>query len=135
MWVIPKTNWEDGDYFNLSPDYDRIRGNILFCYDLSLTLVPAYDIPTLATPTVTGYPTAAFFNNVVSAIRTIAANSGIASVTRDMRTYAAGGAAWNAAELNIIEDNLDRIRVALDALSMSGARRIGFTLGGVRIGS
>lgn len=34
-WVTPKTNWVDGDYFNINPDYNRIKGNIEYLLTLS----------------------------------------------------------------------------------------------------
>lgn len=34
-WTTPKTNWVDGDYFNLNPDYNRIKGNIEYLIALS----------------------------------------------------------------------------------------------------
>lgn len=30
-WVTPKTNWVDGDYFNINPDYNRIKETSNIC--------------------------------------------------------------------------------------------------------
>ncbi len=41
MWQQPKTDWQDGDYFNID-DYNRIKGNINEIRDLALTLWPDF---------------------------------------------------------------------------------------------
>lgn len=33
-WIEPKTNWAKQEYFNLNPDYGRIKDNVVFIRDL-----------------------------------------------------------------------------------------------------
>ena len=65
-WVTPKTNWVDGDYFNINPDYNRIKGNIEYLLALSKTMYADYTAPSLESASMSGYPRVSFFNNVVN---------------------------------------------------------------------
>ena len=64
-WTTPKTDWVDGDYFNLNPDYNRIKGNIEYLVDLSKTMYADYSAPDLQKADITGYPKIQFFNHIV----------------------------------------------------------------------
>lgn len=132
-WVTPKTNWANNDRFNLDPDYNRIKGNIEYLIELSKTLYPDYDAPTLETPSITGFPKVSFFNNVVDATRAILSNCYSPKGARSMRSYVSNGVVWNAAELNAIESNHLLLYEAITG-QKSGIRRLEYTLGGVRIG-
>ena len=133
-WVTPKTNWLDGDYFNLSPDYDRIKGNIEYLIALSKTLYVDYPTPTLETADITGYPKVSFFNNVVNATRAMLESCYTPSGAKSMKLYASNGVAWPAAELNTIERNHYLLYMAFTG-QKSGIPRLQFTLGGKHIGS
>ena len=41
-WTPPKTNWVNGDAFNLDPDYNRIKGNIEYLIALSEEMYSKY---------------------------------------------------------------------------------------------
>ena len=133
-WVTPKTNWVNGDKFNLYPDYDRIKGNIEYLVDLSKTLYLDYDVQSLENPTTSDFPKESFFNNVVDATRTILTNCYSPHGTKAMRSYVSNGLVWNADDLNAIERNH---LLLYDAFTKqkSGIRRLEYTLGGVRFGS
>ena len=73
-WNTPKTNWSNGDRFNLDPDYNRIKGNIEYLIALSKTMYPDYNTPTLETAEISGFPKASFFNNVVDSTKAILSN-------------------------------------------------------------
>ena len=133
-WITPKTNWVNGDSFNLSPDYDRIKGNIEYLIALSKTMYLDYDTPTLESPTTTGFPKVSFFNNVVDATQAILSNCYSPAGARSMRSYISNGIVWNASELNVIERNHLLLYNALTG-QKSGIRRLEYTLGGVKIGS
>lgn len=104
-WVTPKTNWSNGDRFNLDPDYNRIKGNIEHLIALSKTMYQDYDAPALETADVVGFPKASFFNNVVDSTKAILSNCYSPRGTRDMRSYISNGVVWDASELNAIENN------------------------------
>lgn len=133
-WVTPKTNWVNGDYFNLDPDYERIKGN---CEHLRQLIEEIYNAdPTstvLETVSVDGYPTAAFFNKISTSIdgmmRYYTLKGG-----QSTRRYQNNGVAWNAQELNAIENNQLLLYNALTG-QKSCLRRLQYTLGGVKLGS
>ena len=132
-WTTPKTNWVDGDYFNLNPDYNRIKGNIEYLIALSKEMYSDYTAPTLGSEDITGYPKVAFFNNVVNATKAILNNCYSPSGTKSMRAYSSNSVGWNAAELNAIEGNHLLLYQALTE-QKSGIRRLQLTLGGAKIG-
>ena len=133
-WIEPKTNWVNGDYFNLDPDYSRIKGNIEYLIALSEEMYPAYSFPKLETFDIMGYPTALFFNNVVKATQSIMTHCYTPIGAKSMRSYSSNDTGWNASELNAIEENH---RLLYDVLMRQKAsrRRLPITLGGVTIGN
>ena len=133
-WVTPKTNWVDGDYFNLNPDYERIKGNIEYLIALSKTMYADYSAPALETANITGYPRVSFFNNVVNATKAMLENCYSPSGTRSMRLYASNGVGGTASDLNAIENNPLLLYRAFSG-QKSGIPRLEMTLGGRNIGS
>lgn len=132
-WTTPKTNWVDGDYFNLNPDYNRIKGNIEYLIALSKEMYPDYSHPMLESASIDGYPKVSFFNNVVNATKAMLNNCYSPKGNMSMRVYSSNGVGWNAAELNAIETNHLLLYQALTG-QKSGIRRLHITLGGVKIG-
>lgn len=90
-WVEPKTNWKNGDAFNLSPDYDRIKENIEYLQRL-------YRVQgtSLGTFTLSDIPLVSFFNDIVI-------NTELISPYPTLRHYSTGGCVWGAKDLNDIE--------------------------------
>lgn len=58
LWQEPKTNWSGAsdEFFNVQPDYQRIKGNIEYLYELSLKLFPTYTIYELENVTYKSIP-------------------------------------------------------------------------------
>lgn len=133
-FITPKTNWVDGDYFNLMPDYLRIKGNIEYLIALSKEMYPDYDAPVLKSAVITGYPDVSFFNNIVNATRAILNNCYFPPGAKSMRLYSSNGLGWSANELNAIEQNHLYLYQALTA-QKSAIRKLVFKLGGNKIGS
>ena len=133
-WVTPKTNWVNGDRFNLYPDYSRIKGNIEYLVELSKTLYLDYDTPSLENPTTSDFPKESFFNAVVDATRAILSNCYSPHGTKAMRSYTGNGLVWSADDLNAIERNHLLLYNAFTHQS-SSVRRLEYTLGGVHFGS
>lgn len=133
-WVTPKTDWVNGDHFNLDPDYKRIKGNIEYLVALSKTLYLAYDTPTLETHATSEFPKVSFFNNVVDATKAILSNCYTPIGTKPMRSYTSNGVVWNADDLNTIERNHLLLYNAF-TMQKSSIRRLKYTLGGVHFGS
>lgn len=133
-WVTPKTNWVNGDRFNLDPDYKRIKGNIEYLVALSKTLYLEYDTPRLENPSTTDFPKVSFFNNVVDATKAILSNCYSPIGAKSMRSYTGNGIVWNADDLNAIERNHLLLYNAF-TMQKSSIRRLEYTLGGVQFGS
>ena len=132
-WVTPKTNWENGDSFNIDPDYTRIKGNLEYLVELSKTMYRDYNTPTLENYTTSDFPKVSFFKNIVDCTMAILSNCYTPKGAKAMRSYTSNGLVWNAEDLNAIERNH---LLLYDAFTMqkSNIRRLEYTLGGVNIG-
>lgn len=133
-WTTPKTNWVDGDYFNLDPDYNRIKGNIEYLVILGRELYPQMTRGELESAEINGFPTESFFNKVVETTREMLKHCHYLRGGSSMRGYSSNGVVWNANELNAIENNHLRMYNAFRAQE-SVIPRLELTLGGVKIGS
>lgn len=103
-WTEPKTNWVTGDYFNIDPDYKRIKGNIEYLTELAQTIYVQWNNTKLSDVTIGYIPLVDFFNNVVKATQEIIDYTKTGG-TADMPMYVANDRAWNSTELNNIEKN------------------------------
>lgn len=115
VWQEPKTNWSGAsdEFFNVQPDYQRIKGNIEYLYELSLKLFPTYTIYELENVTYKSIPYVDFFNNIVYNIDLIANNSVRPLGYQTMRTYSENMSIWNYKDLNIIENNIKVLKEKL----------------------
>lgn len=131
VWQEPKTNWKNSDYFNLSPDYQRIKGDIEYLHALALKLYSPFSIYTLGTYTIQEFPKADFFNNIVYDIDLINQNTLGSSNARykTMKTYSSNGRIWSYDDLNIIEGNLAMLYNELQIKRYNNKPRLSFTLG------
>lgn len=109
-WVEPKTDWVATDFFNLTPDYDRIKGNILYIQELAASLQNQIELQEMEEYTIADIPYVEFFNTIVENVRALEAQL---YTVEDMVTYVANGSIWSANELNIIERNLLRLYTML----------------------
>ena len=133
-WTTPKTDWVDGDYFNLDPDYNRIKGNIEYLITLSEEMYSKYTDIVLESAEITGYPKVDFFNNIVNTTQAMLSHCFYPVGAKSMRVYSSNGIGWNAAELNAIENNHLLLYNAFTA-QKEVIPRLQITLGGVRLGS
>ena len=131
-WTTPKTNWVDGDVFSLRLDYKRIKGNIEYLIALSEEMYSKYtDIELVSTNI--DYPKVDFFKNVVDTTQAMLSHCFSPVGSKSMRRYVSNGVAWNAAELNAIENNHQLLYNAFTA-QKSVLPRLQITLGGVKLG-
>lgn len=130
-WTTPKTNWRNGDHFNVS-DYARIKGNVEYVQQLINTLYIAYTPTPMPTGINVAYvPQASFFNTIVQAINELPEHSIHPTSWQVLRDgYVGNQPAWDGAELNRIEGDLDIIKNILEN-QKSGLRVLSFTLNGV----
>lgn len=117
-WTEPKTDWVDGEYFNIDPDYLRIQGNILYLREIGIEKFPLIEaqVPIPEDYSVNDVPTCEFFNMVVYAISSLMTivTPGETSILDDL-TYSDNGTAWNAEVLNEIEYRSGCLKTAIEA--------------------
>lgn len=108
MYVEPKIDWSGhkDEFFNVSPDYLRIKGNIEHIYNLAIQLFPYFNLYALEDVTYKSIPYVEFFNNIVYNIDLIANRTKRPIGYRLMRTYAENQSIWSYKDLNIIENNI-----------------------------
>ena len=131
-WTAPKTTWTNQDYFNVSPDYARIKGNIEYLVSLATDIFGAVDAPTLATVTTSTIPDEDFFNNIVDALLAIQELYSPVGFHL-MRRYEGDDTVWSADDLNAIEENCKLFYKGLPEVR-TGLTRLSFKLGGNRFG-
>ena len=118
IWITPKTNWVEKDYFNLT-DYNRIKGNIEYLAD------KVNYSSNLETATIETVPTASFFNKIVT--ETNALYISITNNSYDFnKVYEANDVAFTAADLNTIET------YHWISYQVLNNKRLAFKLGGVK---
>lgn len=103
-WVTPKTNWQSTDYFNLTPDYARIQGNLLYLQQEAEYFYGPVTFLEMGSYTINDWPHVDFLNNIVANVQTLLdlyAPTG----SQSMNSYTAGAPGWTSTDLNIIENN------------------------------
>lgn len=117
VWQEPKTNWSGAsdEFFNVQPDYQRIKGNIEYLHELALNMFPHFSIYELENVTYKSIPYVDFFNNIVYDIDLIANKSIKPSGYQVMRTYSENMSIWSYIDLNIIESNIKLLKAALQS--------------------
>lgn len=102
MWQTPKTNWTMSDFFTLTPDYARIRGNLMALQIQAKTLYEPISQTEMALYTQNDVPTARFYNVVEDNMFALLEGSFMrAGYTKKL--LSAGAPAWNSADLNRLE--------------------------------
>lgn len=122
VWTEPKTNWSGAknEYFNIEPDYQRIKGNIEFLGDyLGYIGFDKNNLYRMENVTLESVPKQTFFNNVVYNIDILRNFIGTPINYRNMRTYVSKGNVWNYKDLNIIEKNIFTIKRKTDSIFLT----------------
>ena len=122
VWTEPKTNWSGAknEYFNIEPDYQRIKGNIEFLGDyLGYIGFDKNNLYTMENVTLESVPKQTFFNNIVYNIDILRNFIGTPINYRNMRTYVSKGNVWNYQDLNIIEKNIFTIKGKMDSIFLA----------------
>ena len=132
-WQRPKTTWAETDSFRLSPDYERIRGNLLYLRQRAAAVTERPEYGTMEDYTVDGVPLADFFNRVEENLAALAA----AVQPRPeyaTRTFVPGDLVWDWRDLERIEGMLLQIYNDLNAIE-NGQQKLAFCLGGGLFGT
>ena len=130
-WIPPKTNWSGakGEYFNLDPDYKRIKGNIEYLTELGNELYLPFAITSFANPDISDIPTVSFFNNVANNTDVVRDNTMQPTGYVKLRRYEPNGTIWDYKELNNIENNALLMYNLLN-IQKGNLKRLAFKLGG-----
>lgn len=126
LWQTPKTNWQPADFFDLDPDYARIRQNILFLANEGASLGVTLSRPPLP-ETVQGVPGPDFFDRVEKAIPELYRPLG--SVCPTGRQFQPGDAVWDSRDLARIETALRAAKLEYNIIKKAQPV-LAFTLGG-----
>lgn len=129
QWITPKTDWVDGEFFNLTPDYERIRGNILFAQEYAKRLYESFSLQQMKDFTIEDIPFADFFNNIVENVRALENYLFVPPGIEPLKNYTENQPAWNAEQLNDIERNLLLLYNAMQD-QWEHLKVLSFTLGG-----
>ena len=123
VWVEPKTNWNgnEDEYFNIVPDYQRIKGNIEFLGEYANIFgFDRNNLYTMENVTLQTRPTPSFANNIVYNFDVLKNFFGdYITGYRNMKTYVEKGNIWNYNDLNIIEKNTLVIKQKLDSMYLT----------------
>ena len=114
-WTDPKTDWNADDYFNLDPDYVRIKENIEYIKEFSEAMYDEFSIAEMGDFTIDGFPFDTFLNNIVDNVTALEENLFKPPQDQDMNRYVGGGNGWDYKQLNIIESNLLRLKNAMQS--------------------
>lgn len=129
QWITPKTDWKDGDYFNLNPDYARIKGNILYAQEYAHKLYESFSLKDMQDFTIEDIPYVDFFNAIVENVRELESHLFVPPGVEPLITYTENQPAWNAKQLNNIERNLMLLYNAMED-QWENLKTLSFTLGG-----
>ena len=106
-FIDPKTNWRDLEFFNLDPDYSRIKADIEVIKEYTDSLYPDVSITNMPKEySISDDIYSEVPNNIVKSIEQIRSGSITPDGYVQMSTYIDGQPAWNANELNTIENNV-----------------------------
>ncbi|MEG2923699.1 MAG: hypothetical protein RR848_04425 [Oscillospiraceae bacterium] len=131
MWITPKTNWTKNDTFDISPDYERIKGNILYLKAEAAKLYLPFSINNMSDYSIKSLPHAEFFNNVENGLKAIYDNT-FKRNSYTSKTFIANATVWNWRDLNRIECVILQIYTDFTAQSLAKPK-LEFQLGGVLI--
>lgn len=112
-WVAPKTDWTANDYFNLDPDYSRIKGDIQWIKDFSAKMYADFSMISMGDFAVDGFPADTFLNNIVDNVMALENKLFKPPADQPMQRYSLGTPGWDADQLNIIESNILRLHDAI----------------------
>lgn len=108
-WITPKTNWVPTDYFDLDPDYNRIKGNIEYLFEFSKKLYVPPDMIPMQVYDISDDAEPDFFNNIVDNVLILAEETYYPPGFETMERYEGNKRIWTANHLNTIEKNLNLV--------------------------
>ena len=132
-WQTPKISWTESDAFRLDPDYERIRGNLLYLRQRAAAITRRPDYGEMSSYTADGLPLADFFNRVEENLAALA-DAVQPRPKYSTRSFSPGSLVWDWRDLERIEGMLLQVCNDLNAIE-SGQQRRAFCLGGGLFGT
>ena len=127
-WQTPKISWTESDAFRLDPDYERIRGNLLYLRQRAAAITRRPDYGEMSSYTAAGLPLADFFNRVEENLAALA-DAVQLRPEYSTRSFSPGSLVWDWRDLERIEGMLLQVYNDLNAIE-SGQQKLAFCLGG-----
>ena len=132
-WQTPKISWTESDAFRLDPDYERIRGNLLYLRQRAAAITRRPDYGEMSSYTADGLPLADFFNRVEENLAALA-DAVQPRPEYSTRSFFPGSLVWDWRDLERIEGMLLKIYNDLNAIE-DGQQKLAFCLGGGYFGT
>ena len=132
-WQTPKISWTESDAFRLDPDYERIRGNLLYLRQRAAAITRRPDYGEMSSYTADGLPLADFFNRVEENLAALA-DAVQLRPEYSTRSFSPGSLVWDWRDLERIEGMLLQIYNDLNAIE-NGQQKLAFCLGGGLFGT
>lgn len=132
-WQTPKISWTESDAFRLDPDYERIRGNLLYLRQRAAAITRRPDYGEMSSYTADGLPLANFFNRVEENLAALA-DAVQLRPEYSTRSFSPGSLVWDWRDLERIEGMLLQVYNDLNAIE-SGQQKLAFCLGGGLFGT
>ncbi|OUN16464.1 hypothetical protein B5G38_05760 [Gemmiger sp. An87] len=132
-WQTPKISWTESDAFRLDPDYERIRGNLLYLRQRAAAITRRPDYGEMSSYTADGLPLADFFNRVEENLAALA-DAVQPRPEYSTRSFSPGSLVWDWRDLERIEGMLLQVYNDLNAIE-SGQQKLAFCLGGGLFGT
>lgn len=132
-WQTPKISWTESDAFRLDPDYERIRGNLLYLRQRAAAITRRPDYGEMSSYTADGLPLAGFFNRVEENLAALA-DAVQPRPEYSTRSFSPGSLVWDWRDLERIEGMLLQVYNDLNAIE-SGQQKLAFCLGGGLFGT
>lgn len=132
-WQTPKISWTESDAFRLDPDYERIRGNLLYLRQRAAAITRRPDYGEMSSYTADGLPLADFFNRVEENLAALA-DAVQPRLEYSTRSFSPGSLVWDWRDLERIEGMMLQVYNDLNAIE-SGQQKLAFCLGGGLFGT
>ena len=132
-WQTPKISWTESDAFRLDPDYERIRGNLLYLRQRAAAITRRPDYGEMSSYTADGLPLADFFNRVEENLAALA-DAVQPRPEYSTRSFSPGSLVWDWRDLERIEGMLLQVYNDLNAIE-NGQQKLAFCLGGGLFGT
>lgn len=129
MWTTPKTDWSNKTYFNVTPDWIRITGNIEYIQQAARPKYLDIQLEPMETLSVLDLPYANRLNSVENNLETLGRRIVNLNTFPKKEVQYANSPIWDYADLNRIEGFSLLLKDLVDKTGIN-VPTLAFTLGG-----